>query len=65
MAEEKVDLTKEFTVTLALGELNTIFGILAEGPFKVVSPIMNKIQTQVTAQSIPQPTKEIVENDDF
>ena len=50
MAENEAG-KQEFKLVMTLDELNAIFGILAEGPFKLVSPIMNKIQTQVNEQA--------------
>jgi hypothetical protein len=45
--------TQEFKLSLTLDELNVVFGILTEGPFKVVSPIIQKIQTQFNEQQAP------------
>ena len=53
------ETSPEFNLTLTLDELNTVFGILVEGPFKIVNPIIQKIQTQyneqVTPASSPEP----------
>jgi hypothetical protein len=50
MAEET---KQEFNLKLTLDELNVVFGILTEGPFKVVNPIIQKIQQQYNEQVQP------------
>jgi hypothetical protein len=49
MAEQ----AQEFNLRLTLDELNTVFGILVEGPFKVVNPLIQKIQAQYNEQAAP------------
>lgn len=60
-AEQK---SPEFNMVLNLNELNVIFASLQEGPFKIVQPIMAKIQEQVNQQAQAQPAVPVVEAED-
>lgn len=58
MEETAKPAPQEFTVTLNLDELNVVFSLLQEGPFKIVKPIMDKIQQQVQQQATPNTPQE-------
>lgn len=42
--------TDQITVTLTATEWNQVLAQLAEGPFRIVAPLLGKIQQQATAQ---------------
>lgn len=42
--------TDEITVRLAAAEWNQVMAVLGEGPFRVVAPLIQKIQQQAMAQ---------------
>jgi hypothetical protein len=45
-----MEATDEITVCLTAAEWNQTMAILAEGPYRVVAPLLAKIQKQAMAQ---------------
>lgn len=45
-----MELTDEFSVRLTAAEWNQLTAILAEGPFRIVAPLLAKIRDQAQAQ---------------
>jgi hypothetical protein len=45
-----VEATDEITVRMTAAEWNQAMAILAEGPYRIVAPLLTKIQQQALAQ---------------
>jgi hypothetical protein len=50
-----MDATDTLTVTLTAAEWNQVMGLMAEGPWRIVNPLMLKIHQQATGQEPSAP----------
>ena len=55
--------TERLTVTLDAATWNTVMQVLAEGPYRIVSPLIAEIQAQCTNQPPTDLALRLVENE--